>query len=316
MSAEAMATTRSLTTTRRPAMGAEIEITTDASTAAIDAVLAIAATFESRWSRFVPGNELALLNASGRPTIAQPSTARILEVALAGRRLTHGWFDPTRGVDIRVLGYDRDHAEGWTARRDAGARRGDVDIDPSTGLIHIPDGVEVDLGGIAKGWTADRAATILRESGATQVGVGIGGDVRVRSDTRVLVELAFPGNHFARPARLGLRDGGVAVSGPSKRRAGDGRHHLIDPFSGRCAVSPGVAVAIAATAAGAEMIATAAAIAPLPEAIDFIYSSGATAWLVEQAGARTTVGQPERYVVDPGWLADAGRRRWARERPS
>jgi thiamine biosynthesis lipoprotein len=284
-------------------MGAKVEITTDASDITVAAALALVRSLERRWSRFRSESELSRLNAAGGPAVARPSTARVIEVALAGSRLTRGWFDPTRGADLAAAGYHRSLENGWGVPRRPAPRQGAVSIDSDTGLVDVPRGVDLDLGGIAKGWTADIVTAFLRDGDAEHSGVAVGGDVRVISDTRVLVEIAAPDQSTDRPAIIGLRDGGVAVSGATRRQAGDGRHHLIDPFTGEPARQPRIAAVVAATAAGAEMVATAAAIAPLDEAIAIIESLGATAWLAERDGTRTTVGCPDKFLLDAGWLA-------------
>ena len=286
----------------RPAMGADVEITTDASATATEAALTVVRTLEHRWSRFRPDSEISRLNASDGPAVARPSTARLIEIALAGCRLTRGWFDPTRGADLCALGYRRPFDDGWEEVVPLPTRLGEMSVDAETGLVDVPAGVEVDLGGIAKGWTADVAAALLRAADASHAGVAIGGDVRVSSDTRVLVDVAAPDDATADPAIVGLRDGGVAVSGPTRRRAADGRHHLIDPFTRRPATRARVATVISSSAAGAEMIATAAAIAPRHEAVEIVESLGATAWLVEAHGDVTAVGRPDPFLLDPGWL--------------
>ena len=268
-------------------MGTEVEITTDASEVAVAAALEIVASLERRWSLVRPGSELSRLNRADGPVVARPSTARAIGLALTGTRLTHGWFDPTRAVRAAMP-----------------ARHGGVAVDDTTGLVDIPDGIELDLGGIAKGLTADITAALLREGRATQAGVTIGRDVRIRSDTRVLVEVVAPDGRPDPPALIGLCDGGIAVSGPMRRQGTDRPCHLIDPFTGRPATAPRVAAVVATTAAGAEMLATAAAIAPITDVIDFIEAQGATAWLVENDGSMTTVGEPERFLVAAGWLDD------------
>lgn len=291
-------------------MGAEAVLTTDASAMAVQAALTIVATLEQRWSRFLPESELSRINAAHGPTVARPSTARIIEVALAGRTLTDGWFDPTRGLDVLAAGYGA--AGPWGDIEPVPHRVDEITVDGDSGLVHVPEGTAIDLGGIAKGWTADLVASLLFEAGATHAGASIGGDTRVRSRTRALVEIESP--HPQRPdapALVGLRDGGVAVSGPTKRRADDGRHHLIDPSTGRPATAPRVATVIAASAAGAEMLATAASVAPWLEARALVERAGATAWLVESDGSLTTVGPTERFLLDDGWLAEPARREWA-----
>jgi len=290
-------------------MGAEVEVTTDGGKLAVEAALTVVATLDARWSRFRADSELSQLNSADGPALARPSTARIIEVALAGSRLTRGWFDPTRGAEIRAAGYRTTQSDGWGPAHTPPNRNVTVDTDPGTGLVTIPAGAEIDLGGIAKGWTADLAAELLSQSRATYAGVSIGGDVRVISQTRALLEIAAPGGDLP-PAVVGLKNGGVAVSGPTRRRSHDGRHHLIDPFTQRPASAPRVAAVIAASAAGAEMIATAAAIAPLDDAVEIIDTLGATAWLVEADGSLTTVGTPQRYLLDPGWLATPNDREW------
>lgn len=294
-------------------MGAEVSITTDASSIAIDAALSVVATLERRWTRFDANSELSRLNAAGGPAVVRPSTARLLDIALAGRSLTDGWFDPTRGADVCAAGYVRDHADGWSSASPAGPTfAGEVVVDADSGLVHVPSGVEIDLGGVAKGWTADTAAALLFANGATHAGVSVGGDIRVRSRTKVIVEVEPPApDRTDAPMLVGLCDGGVAVSGPTKRRADDGRHHLIDPTTGRPAASPCVAVVVAASAAGAEMLATAASIAPPTVAETIIERAGATGWLIGADGAMRAVGSPSRFLLDDGWLAEPARREWA-----
>lgn len=296
-------------------MGSEVTITTDAGPIAVQAALTVVATLERRWSRFRPGSEISRINEANGPAVARPSTARILEIAMAGRSLTGGWFDPSRGLDLDAAGYHPDG--GWSADVPGpppvhDVHTNEIVVDGDSGLVVVPAGAAIDLGGIAKGWTADVAASLLVDAGATQAGVTVGGDLRVRSATSALAEIEapHPGRDDA-PATVHLRDGGVAVSGPTKRRAGDGRHHLIDPTTGRPAPHPRIAAVIAATAAGAEMLATAASIAPRDEAQTIIERAGATAWLVERNGELTTVGSPERFLVDDGWLAEPARRHWS-----
>jgi thiamine biosynthesis lipoprotein len=119
----------------------------------------------------------------------------------------------------------------------------------------------LDPTGIVKGWAVERAARRVAESGATGVSVNGGGDVQL---------LGVPGPE--RPWRVGvsdpLRPGGlaavvstagttelaVATSGTAERGA-----HIIDPRTGRSAVTDLVAVTVVApTVTWADCWATAA----------------------------------------------------------
>lgn len=119
----------------------------------------------------------------------------------------------------------------------------------------------LDPTGIVKGWAVERAARRVAESGATGVSVNGGGDVQL---------LGVPGPE--RPWRVGvsdpLRPGGlaavvsaagaaelaVATSGTAERGA-----HIVDPRTGRSAVTDLLAVTVVApTVTWADCWATAA----------------------------------------------------------
>jgi thiamine biosynthesis lipoprotein len=109
-------------------------------------------------------------------------------------------------------------------------------------------GTLLDLGGVAKGWTCDRAV-----EGGHAVVVSAGGDVR-SADARTEVEVLGIGDAVA--ARLHLGVGALATSSTLRRRwqaGGEVAHHLIDPRTMTPARSPVVsATAVAATALEAE----------------------------------------------------------------
>ncbi len=127
-------------------------------------------------------------------------------------------------------------------------------IDRANGLIRLDPGVKLDLGGIAKGYAADRALAILARLGPALVDAG--GDIAVAGKPwPVGVETSLG------PLTLELSDGALATSGRDRRRwrASDGeRHHLIDPATGRPAEGDLLRVtALAATAVEAEVLAKA-----------------------------------------------------------
>jgi thiamine biosynthesis lipoprotein len=101
-----------------------------------------------------------------------------------------------------------------------------VDIDEASGRIVLGTGVKLDLGGIAKGWTADRVLSILAREGSALVNAG--GDIAVRGgDWPVAVEASG-----ALTLTLAVDEGGIATSGIDRRRwmhAGRELHHLVDP---------------------------------------------------------------------------------------
>ncbi len=204
---------------------------------------------EARFSRFLASSELSRLNAfTGSWVAISAEMADVLEIALAQHRATAGLFDPAILPDLERAGYDRTFDE-----IDPAAERGEAvphgtfgDVRRHVRLVLIPPGMVIDLGGIVKGWTADRIADALAHVGP--VLVDLGGDIAVRgtppgeSSWTVAVEDPFGGPPLA---ALRVASGAVACSGTYRRRwtsPSGTMHHLIDPRTGRPAESDLVAV--------------------------------------------------------------------------
>ena len=205
-----------------------------------DGVVAQVAADEQRWSRFRVDSELSQLNdAGGMPVRVSRETIDLLEACDRWRETTDGAFAPLVGSAMAAWGYadSRDTRPLGTAKSPGAVAipRDRLVFDPAYQLARVPQGAKLDLGGIAKMWSARRAATwLIRHSDDPSLLIEAGGDmVAARGDHRILVDA--PGDHA-----ILIREGqGIATSGWSRRHwvNGDGRpaHHLIDPATG----SPG-----------------------------------------------------------------------------
>ena len=213
------------------AMGTEMELLVEADGAAgaLEAAEHEFHRLEALLSRFREDSELSRLNRDGT-LLAGPDLCRVVELALAARERTGGRFDPTIHDAIVAAGYDRSFEQvdprcqaRCLAPRAAG---GAVSVEGSR--IELDPGVRLDLGGIGKGYAAERAAEILATAGPCLINAG--GDIAVRGGHwPVGVETA------GEPLTLELSRGGLATSGRDRRRwQRNGRelHHLIDPRTG------------------------------------------------------------------------------------
>ena len=239
------------------AMGTTIELILDAEDAG-GAFAAAEAEFERLehvMSRFRPDSELSQLNAAGSLD-ASVDLVEVVRLAMDARDRSDGRFDATTHEAVVAAGYDRTFdrvaPEGPAEDEPNAACGGRVEIDGAR--ISLSPGVRLDLGGIGKGFAAERAATMLAVAGPCLVSAG--GDIAIRG---VPAEGAWP-IAVCDDLTLGLQRGGVATSGTEHRRwrrGGVERHHLIDPATGRPAVSDIVQVtAIGADAVDAEVLAT------------------------------------------------------------
>jgi thiamine biosynthesis lipoprotein len=141
------------------------------------------ADLEARWSRFLPDSELNALNARDDDVCAvSEPTYEVLRRAYSAWSSTAGAFDPTVHDALVALGYDRtfaDLAAGTAAPGTAPSVPGLAGMRFLPGhFVAIPPGVHLDLGGIGKGYGADRVATQLHQLGAQAASVDLGGDVR------------------------------------------------------------------------------------------------------------------------------------------
>lgn len=227
-------------------------------------VEAFFAAVEARLSRFRPASELSRLNRSaGRPFRASAFLRRVLREALKAAEQSGGLYDPTVLGALEAAGYDR------SLSRIRPVSAGQRVVQPAGyagvtfvagGGILLRDGVRVDLGGFAKGWTVDAAARFMRSVPSWVINAG--GDLRAAGPgpdgEGWLVGIEDPWRPGCDLAVLRVRDRAVATSSIWRRRwrtAEGWAHHIIDPRTGRPAETGLASVTVVApSAAQAEVL--------------------------------------------------------------
>ncbi|MEJ2757808.1 MAG: FAD:protein FMN transferase [Anaerolineales bacterium] len=237
---------------------------------------------EARFSRFRQSSELSALNRSaGRWFDLSDDMYTLLMEAQAAYQMTGGLFDPTILPALAYAGYDRSmdeirvygaapEPEGllpFTPGFDL------AQFDPERRAIWIPSDMQIDLGGIAKGWIAAKAVEKLTEF--TDAGaVSAGGDMVLfglpEGEPAWQVSLEDPRDDSQTLAVLAVGPGAVATSSVSKRRwtqQEQMRHHIIDPRVDAPSETPWLCVTVyTAQATHAEAFAKALLIAGPDEA--------------------------------------------------
>ena len=220
-----------------------------------------------RLTRFSADSELSQLNArEGEWFPVSAELESVLHAALEAHRMSAGLVNAAVLPSMVAIGYTRSAADGHAVATLEAARPlpplPEV-LEVRPGEARVARGSGIDLGGIAKGWMADRLSDAL---GAACV-VNLGGDLRARGRWPIGVG----------EATLMLRDQGAATSSTLKRRWGD-VHHLIDPRTGRPAQTGLEEVSVvAATALEAEVVAKTALLLG-PELAPAYCASHAMAW--------------------------------------
>ena len=212
---------------------------------------------ERTYSRFRHDSELSALNRASGPTTVSAELLDVLHRARRYSHLTGGAFDPAIGGALVALGYDRSFAPGALDRAaSAVAPRAasilDLLLDNATRSVRRPPALQIDLGGLVKGRTADLAAALLPVPGY----IDAGGDAVLRGDGPDgggwLVDVEDPCEPERTVLALRVRDRAVATSAPNRRRwrlgAGEA-HHLIDPRTMRSADTDLAQVTVVAASA-------------------------------------------------------------------
>lgn len=221
-------------------------------TPAPDAEKAAAAVFaeihrlNQIFSDYETTSELNRLCAAAGQKDPLPVSRELFDILTRSRRmseLSRGAFDITLAPSVRLWRRSRrrgelpDAAAIAEARSRAGWENIQLDAANQRALLTKP-GMQLDLGGIAKGWTQDACLTLLREKfGITSLLLDAAGEVAVgtpppgRDHWRIGIQPA-PGEA---PTRLALRETNIATSGDHYQfvEIGGRRYsHLIDPATG------------------------------------------------------------------------------------
>jgi thiamine biosynthesis lipoprotein len=203
---------------------------------------------EGALSIYRPSSEVSRINrnAGTGPVITDPETFHLLQLALAWCENTDGAFDITVGPLVRAWGFFEGEG-GAPSPEDlsaATARSGweKVALDQARRSVRfLTPGVELDLGGIGKGWALDRAARRLRNLGVEAALLGLGQSTYVAIGTPPgtdgwTVSIPDPRQGDETISTIRLRDRALSTSGSTERYfVVDGRRlsHIIDPRSGR-----------------------------------------------------------------------------------
>jgi thiamine biosynthesis lipoprotein len=257
----------------------------------VDSVLA---AVEDACSRFRPDSELRRLElAPGRPTEVSPLLAALIDAALTAAEWTGGDVDPTIGIAMASLGYDRDlavvdpdgsapvvvrRAPGWHQIRLHGEE------------VTIPPGVRLDLGAVGKAFAADLCATLVHTFCETDVLVSLGGDIATAGsgpDWQVLVS-----DGPDQPRCTVALAAGTAMATSSTisrrwRRGGRLLHHVLDPRTCQPVDPVWRTVSVAA-----------------PSCVDA--NTASTAALVRGLSAPARLDRPGRFVAADGSVRTVG----------
>jgi thiamine biosynthesis lipoprotein len=183
--------------------------------------------------------------AGGDPVPVSEELFLVLTKAQEVSKLSDGAFDVTVGPVVKLWRRARrtqklpDKEQLAKALELVGYEK--VKLDPTKRTVQLAkEGMQLDLGGIAKGYAADEAIAVLKKDGLTRALVAAGGDIAVSGPPpdgegwKIEIEAADDADDKPRRTLL-LRDAGVSTSGEKEQYVEiDGKRysHIVDPKTG------------------------------------------------------------------------------------
>ncbi len=191
-------------------------------------------------------SELYAINQTGTGTLTN-SAAELMQSALAMCRRTGGALDLSIYPVVRAWGFttgsyqvpEEDTIRALLSHVDYTQ----IQYDAETGTVSVPDGMEIDLGSVAKGFVGSQAAQYLRENGVESALLNLGGNVQTvgcRPDGtpwKIAVKDPKGGTPMI---VLSVQDQAVVTSGGYERyfeQDGNTYWHIMDPATGHPAES-------------------------------------------------------------------------------
>ena len=202
---------------------------------------------DSTLSNYKPESELSRINRlAGRERVTtDPEIFSLLQTCLEHSKRSGGTFDITVGPLMRAWGFFRGQGRypaPWQlerAREKVGWEK--VQMDAGARTIHFAvDGMELDLGGIGKGYAVDRVIALLRRAGVKAAMVDAGSSTLYAlgeppGKKGWLVRVPKPGDRTQTISTVLLRDESLSTSGSYEKffqLNGRTYCHIMDPRTG------------------------------------------------------------------------------------
>jgi thiamine biosynthesis lipoprotein len=199
-------------------------------------------------SHYRRDSPLSRLNreAANGPVAVEPELLAFLAECLRWSRESDGAFDVTVGPLMKAWGFFRD--EGRVPTGDELARAlsvvgyRHVEVDRAAGTVRFDrPGVELDLGGIGKGYAVDHVVSLLRQRGIASALVNLGGSSvyglgAPPGKGAWAIGIQDPTDPAKTALTVPLRDRALSVSGGYARffeKDGVTYAHVMDPRTGR-----------------------------------------------------------------------------------
>ena len=274
----------------------------------VNEVWAACDRYERLLSKTIAGSDVSRINAANGQTVTvDPETWDILRRAKEINALTDGAFSITIAPVTALwsfTGMTTNTVPTDAARLQAVTRVDDQKIVlGENNTVTLPAGMQIDLGGIAKGYIADEVAKIIKDKAYAGI-ISLGGNVytigRKPDGSRFSVGITDPWASYTYKGVIYTESCTVVTSGTYERGfdfGGVRYHHILDPKTGWPAQSDLVsATFVMDSSMTADALATACIVIGSEKALALASGLGLDALLIKKDGTILfTQGFEEKY---------------------
>jgi len=210
---------------------------------AVAAGLAEIRRIEHLMSTWIPTSELSKVNAAAgkRPVPVGRENMEVLKDSLRMAELTEGGFNIAVGPAVAAWNVSQEGRIPSQEELDAVRpliSLSQIDLDETAGTVFLKRmGMQIDVGGIGKGFAADLAVEVMKLSGATAGVVALSGDIRTFGRMPDQEQFVFGIQHPRKEqgqilGRIALENEAVSTAGDYQRfimKDGIRYHHILDP---------------------------------------------------------------------------------------
>ena len=214
-------------------------------------------SLEAEMSVTDPDSEIAVINENGDGKVTD-DTSDLISAALSLCKRTDGALDISVYPIVRAWGFTTGN---YQVPDDASIQAllplvdyTQIDYQQDSGDIHLPDGMEIDLGSVAKGYAGQKAADFLKENGVTSGLLSLGGNIQAIGNkpdgSPWKIGIQDPFQNESPMMVLSVTDKSVVTSGGYERyfqQDGKTYWHIMDPSTGYPAENGLVSVTIVGT---------------------------------------------------------------------
>ena len=215
-------------------------------------------SLEAEMSVTDPDSEIAVINENGYGKVTG-DTSDLISAALSLCKRTDGALDISVYPIVHVWGFTTGNYQ--VVPDDASIQAllplvdyTQIDYQQDSGDIQLPDGMEIDLGSVAKGYAGQKAADFLKENGVTSGLLSLGGNIQAIGNkpdgSPWKIGIQDPFQNESPMMVLSVTDKSVVTSGGYERyfqQDGKTYWHIMDPSTGYPAENGLVSVTIVGT---------------------------------------------------------------------